>query len=153
MKILIFSDSHRSTSDMRFILMKEGRPDAIIHLGDGSADLNTLAELTGGIPVYQLQGNCDYPSPDTPVRLISYFEDVKFIACHGHSYNVKAGLSALYFAAKEAECDLALFGHTHTPFNEVSDGIRFFNPGSVASGRYGVLTVNGKTFTLTAKTY
>ncbi len=151
MKIIILSDSHRNTEAVREILCNENHFDAIIHLGDGAADLSGMHSLTSGIPVYSIRGNCDYYADDCPLKLISYFENVKFIACHGHEYNVKYGLSGLYFAAKEYECNLALFGHTHTPFDEDSDGIRFFNPGSASDGRYGVLTVKGADFSIAAK--
>ncbi len=153
MKVIIISDSHRNTGTLRGILLKEGRADAILHLGDGAADLYEMRDILGNAAVYQLQGNCDYYTSDLPVRLISDFGNIRFLACHGHSYNVKSGLSSLYFAAKEAECRLAFFGHTHTPYDATSEGVRLFNPGSAANGKYGVLTVNDGTYSLVSKTY
>ena len=44
--------------------------------------------------------------------------------------------------------DVIVFGHSHSPVNELRDGILFFNPGSPTDkifakyNSYGILTIN-----------
>ena len=52
--------------------------------------------------------------------------------------------------SKFEKIDAIIFGHTHTPKNEVMDGILFFNPGSI-TGKYpaqhktfGILEIDKK---------
>ncbi len=147
MKVLIISDSHRSQL-LTDILKKERNADIILHLGDGSPDMLDTGEYTGGKPVYTLKGNCDLSSYNFPAKLISFAGKAKFFACHGHAYNVKEGLSALFYAAKEAECAFAFYGHTHIPHIEKYEDVTLFNPGAVMNGRYGIMEINGDSITL-----
>lgn len=146
-KVLILSDSHRSGL-VNDILKKERNSDIFIHLGDGGSDMFDTGEFTGGKPVYNVKGNCDTASYGFPEKLISYFGSVKFYACHGHNHNVKNGLSALFYAAKQEQCTLALFGHTHIALNEEYEDVILFNPGSAMNGRYGILEISGDKMTL-----
>lgn len=146
MKIIIVSDSHSYVSNLETILEEEKDFSAIIHLGDGAKDLRFISSYTDGKPVYSIKGNCDYGDDALPLRFISFFDKVKFFACHGNTYNVKTSLISLFYAAKEYDCKLALYGHTHKAHKETTEGICLFNPGSVANGSYGVLKVNGENF-------
>ncbi len=148
MKVLIVSDSHGFTSKLREIIEKENDFDMLIHLGDGSNDICAVNELIAYKPVHQIKGNCDLSSYNLSLRFISYIDDLKFIACHGHSYNVKNDLSALFYAAKEYECRFAFYGHTHIPSYEEAENVILFNPGSVMNGCYGVLKTCGNRFSL-----
>ena len=47
----------------------------------------------------------------------------------------------LFERAKEKGADIALFGHTHTPFYEYRENIHLFNPGSVANSEYGIIDI------------
>lgn len=148
MKVLIISDSHGFSSMLRDILTKENNCDMIIHLGDGGTDMFEMNDITAGKPVYQVKGNCDMSVYNFSPVIISYIDRFKFIACHGHTYNVKSDLDALFFAAKEHECNFAFFGHTHHPLYEEAEDVILFNPGSVMNGRYGILETNGDKFSL-----
>ena len=148
MKAVIVSDSHGNTEILERILASEMNTDCIIHLGDGA---NDLSGLTGRLPVYQLKGNCDPSFFSFPEKLITCIGRIKFFACHGHLLDVKYGLTKLYYSAKQDECRIALFGHTHIPFNEESDGIVFFNPGCAYKGSYGILETKGEAFSLKHK--
>ena len=99
-------------------------------------------EFTQNIPVYQCQGNCDSSFYDFSPEIIFTLSSKKIFACHGHRYNVKSGLNTIYFAAKEKEADLCLYGHTHIPNNEYYAGIHLFNPGAVKDGRYGIIEID-----------
>ena len=150
MKVIIVSDSHSYTSNLEAVFEAENSFSAVIHLGDGASDMKYISRYTDGKPVYQLKGNCDYYG-DSLKRFISFFDELKFFACHGDAYNVKTTLISLMYAAKEYECQLVLYGHTHRAHKEFFDGMCFFNPGSVANGEYGVLEVKGKSFEITHK--
>lgn len=156
MKVLIISDSHGFTSGLRRIFEVEPDFDMLIHLGDGGANLDSFGEYIGNKPIYKIKGNCDlsiydFGTNDYPERLISWAGDIKFFACHGHLYGVKNGLTALYYAAKEQNCEVAFFGHTHIPYNEEYGNIRLFNPGTASKCQYGLMEVKGKNFTLEHK--
>ena len=151
MKAVIVSDSHGNSEILERIFSAERNTDCIIHLGDGSDDLMRLNSCTGRIPVYQLKGNNDSSFYNFSPKLITYMGNIKFFACHGHLLDVKYGLTKLYYAAKEHECRIAFFGHTHIPLRDESDDITFFNPGCAYKGHYGVLETKGDKFTLTHK--
>jgi putative phosphoesterase len=68
----------------------------------------------------------------------------RFFFTHGHVYDVKYGLYRLDLAAREYQADIALFGHTHVPYEEYADGLYLFNPGSLGhGGTYGYVDVVG----------
>ena len=58
MKILVFSDSHRSMDGM-YKAVDKHNPDQIIHLGDYLRDAERLADVYDEIPVCRVPGNCD----------------------------------------------------------------------------------------------
>ena len=148
MKTLIVSDSHGNSRIIERIMAAEPNIDCVIHLGDGADD---LTGLTGYLPSYQLKGNNDPSFFGFPQKLVTYIGNIKFFACHGHLLDVKYGLTKLYYSAKQDECRLALFGHTHIPFTEEGDGVTLFNPGCAYKGWYGILETKGDSFTLTHK--
>ena len=57
---------------------------------------------------------------------------------------MKSGLDSLRYAAEEQNADIVLFGHTHMPFESYMDGRRFFNPGALRDGRYGLLDITSR---------
>lgn len=111
------------------------RPDMIIHLGDHSSDCDVLRSEFPGIPLYSVRGNCDLGSsaPDTDYVQVG---PVKVFITHGHLYNVKWSVLQLAYAAREADCGVAMFGHTHDPFNEEFSGVRLLNPGTAGQGHF-----------------
>lgn len=131
-KAAIFSDTHRRTALM-VEAVRRSRPDMIIHLGDHSADCAVLREEFPGTPLYSVRGNCDFAS-DAPDSDIVQIGPLKAFITHGHLYNVKWSLLQLAYAAHEAGCDLALFGHTHVPLEDNFSGVRLINPGSAGMG-------------------
>ena len=148
MKAVIVSDSHGNSKILEKIFSAERNTDCIIHLGDGSDDLMGLSAYTGRIPVYQLKGNNDPSFYNYPTKLITSLGSIKFFACHGHLLDVKYGLTKLYYAARQDDCRVAFYGHTHIPSVEESDNITLFNPGCAYKGQYGVFVTDGESFTL-----
>ena len=53
-------------------------------------------------------------------------------------------MDSLVYAAQEAGCQLALFGHTHIPYHEDVGGVKVVNPGTAGKGRsltWALLTI------------
>lgn len=151
MDFLIFSDSHGKRRAMETAIgLQIKKPDAIFFLGDG---LNDIADRVDGIPVICVRGNCDWSIGTRSVReeeTVS-FEGHRIFLTHGHRYAAKSGLGAMIRAAEERGADVVLYGHTHRPALETiqtgSEGrtVTFFNPGSIAEGSFGTLTLTSDT--------
>lgn len=152
-KVLIVSDSHGKSKNVKEAIGKE-KPDMLIHLGDIEDDPEKLRRWLDertkkSIPAIFIQGNCDrYMSSDvnSALKQVAMFElnDHKFFCCHGHVQGVNYGLENLMYTAIENGCDIAMYGHTHTPFNDVFDGfgdagesVHILNPGSISLPRGG----------------
>lgn len=144
MKLLVFSDSHGETEPMRLAMRRE-RPDAVLHLGDHAADAFALAQEYYATSVAYVRGNCDFSFPPCAETYRRTLEGVTIFACHGHRYGVKSSLLALSYAAREQGAALALFGHTHGPYLETSEGLTLLNPGACGGRRptYAVVELRG----------
>ena len=71
-------------------------------------------------------------------------DNTKIYATHGYVEKVKFGLFDLEERAKNENCGLVLFGHTHQPTKQYKDGVYYFNPGSIKEGFYGVVDITEK---------
>ena len=150
MILLVFSDSHGTTYGMDEAIEKEEVINGIIFCGDVAADATYLRKRYPNIPICAVCGNNDYFCDDPYVRMPTY-DGIKMYVTHGHKERVKSGFSTLLFLAKQNECSVCLFGHTHQALVETVDGITLINPGSFRSsnGTYAKLEItDGK---LTAK--
>ncbi|MBQ8747306.1 MAG: metallophosphoesterase family protein [Clostridia bacterium] len=162
MKILVFSDSHGRTDGIRrAIEAHRADTDLIYFLGDGVWDIAEVLADFPSIPAVVLRGNWDSPTAvlacgmETAEGDIRMLDGVRIFALHGHTVGVKFGLEDYLARAAKAGASLALFGHTHQPYNHAekaafgpNERILFFNPGSVGKGSpctYGVIyIVNGQ---------
>ncbi len=141
MKILVLSDSHGCMEYMRRAVQKE-QPDLICHLGDCAMDAVQLSQEYFQIPFLSVPGNCDFPDSQTPLVRITQEAGVKIFLTHGHRYGVKSSLLRLELAAKEAGCQVAIFGHTHVPYCQKAGGLWLLNPGACQTRlRYGVIII------------
>ncbi len=156
-KLIIMSDTHGGSKGVEQIAPLVAENDYIVHLGDGVGDVR---ELTKEYPdkVYACAGNCDFFSP-LPDEGILEVERARIFYCHGHKYGVKRDLYALAQAAKEKDCDVALYGHTHVARIDKIDGVTLINPGTFRlptdiGGSYCYLVVhkNEVTPTIVGKT-
>ena len=134
-KIVVVSDSHGSKSAIEEMLSIE-KPDMLVFLGDGLRDLENIS-----IPTKAVSGNCDLFSFE-PIVDIFNINNIKCLITHGQKFFVKNGLYALIKEAKELNVNIAMFGHTHEPYNETIDDILFLNPGSFKNRSYVVLNIN-----------
>ncbi len=158
MTILVFSDSHGWTGNLLRAAKAQSRiPDAVLHLGDGAADILLLTELFPGVPLYPVRGNCDpgyLPNGALPRERILKFENHSLYLCHGDLHSVSRGWDALVRDARAHDADIALYGHLHRaeeryfPASEEGSAVRIFSPGSISMPRdgspsFGVLLLDG----------
>jgi hypothetical protein len=143
-KWLIVSDTHGDLEELNAIIKYLSPLDGIIHLGDHAWDVDHL-EFSGGI--LRVRGNTDRHDKSQWHQEMRIFNKT-FYLTHGHREHVKFGLDKLYYTAMERQVDYVLFGHTHIPYDETVEGIRFFNPGSLTRprkgnfGTFGVLEIS-----------
>lgn len=117
MKLLVFSDSHGRMEPMRSVLRKHAdTTDAVLHLGDGAAEVLTLRAEFPGLPIYAVCGNCDsFTYADYGImedQLLTVGTHTLYL-CHGHRFGVGGGTAALAAYAAYRGADIALYGHTH----------------------------------------
>lgn len=145
MRIGVVGDSHGNKHDLLAAVHGMGAVDAILHTGDHFTD-GTYIETLCGVKVYGVVGNCDLPALGESEMLLE-FDGKKIFLTHGHRYNVKWGVNALFYKGLEVGADMVVFGHTHSPMNAEDDGVILFNPGSVNSPRgtadktYGIIEI------------
>lgn len=143
--IVVISDTHgnRRVIDNLHGVLEES--DYIIHLGDTSAD---GAYIKSKYPdkTYLVNGNCD-PVKLGENELVLQIENVKIFATHGHLYSAKHTLSKLAAKAKELNCEVVLYGHTHKADEREIDGVMLINPGTASKysqKSYSYLVVNDR---------
>lgn len=141
MKIIVVSDTHGSYRNFQKVMQLNRNADIVVHCGDSRDEVDQIKMEYPDKMYYTVKGNCDF---GTMLPLTEEFtvEGVRFLITHGHLFNVKYGLLDLRMAAKEKGAQVVLFGHTHYATDEVVDGVRYFNPGSLGYGKsFGVIEV------------
>lgn len=148
MKIAIVSDTHGNWPVVAEAIRAEGEIDYLMFLGDYAGDGHQL-EKTLQVPAYIVCGNCDGFCSDAEEQLIE-LGGWRFFICHGHRYNAKQTLQALYYRGLEQQADFVLYGHTHQAVYE-EGAVTLINPGAVSSmnlrfdtASWGLLTLSDK---------
>ncbi len=143
-KLVVVSDNHGNQQILKTIKDVESDADYYIHCGDSEADLKE--ELDGYICV---KGNRDNLHLDIPREYKMVIENVNVYITHGigfRSFNYKA---AMHEALKKNNCQLLLYGHTHTPIFMQDGSYTYINPGSICRPRngskcsYAIVTIDG----------
>lgn len=152
-KIGVISDTHmpaRASSLPKKIFEYFKDVDLIVHAGDLET-LKVLDELKKiNENVIAVHGNMD---PDDvasklPSKSIIKINNFKIGLIHG--YGPPDGIRGRILKEFNEKLDCIVFGHTHSPFNEVKNNILFFNPGSPTDTVFtninsiGILKVNDK---------
>ncbi|MDD3411323.1 MAG: YfcE family phosphodiesterase [Eubacteriales bacterium] len=144
MRVIAISDSHGSRANVNDALVmaqQRGKIDACVFLGDGLRDYEDAKPILRAenldILLYAVRGNCDLGAFDAPLTEVFTLAGCRFFATHGHAYGAKHGMERLFFAAREEQAKVCLFGHTHYPMLERQHDVLFLNPGSVAERRAG----------------
>ena len=136
MRIVIISDSHRRSGNIRKILDEQQNARHVFFLGDVTGDIEDLIKVYSDKVFHIVSGNCDifssYPSSN-----ISEVAGHRIFFTHGHTLGVKYGTDRLISAARAADCDIALYGHTHISKILYEDGMYVVNPGSCSEPREG----------------
>ena len=146
MKIVVVSDTHRKFAVLDEIVNRNMDADLFIHLGDGENEFRDVRNLHPEKAMVYVQGNCDFGTYK-PVQMPTVC-GYKIFCCHGHCQDVHSGLERLVYDAKQNDCKIALYGHTHLYRTEVIDGVFIMNPGSPDSPRnrnkpsYGVIEIS-----------
>ena len=143
MKILIITDSHGNTNKIYDIISQES-PNIIIWTGDHSWDGEECSFAFPDIKFYIVRGNCDIFDRKFNDNEIFDIDGIKIFITHGHRYNGKKEMYTLEAIAEKYDVDAVCFGHTHIPYYEEKNGIKYFNPGALKDNRYGVLLIENK---------
>jgi putative phosphoesterase len=116
--------------------------DLIVHAGDftGKSLLDKLKNFGNFEGVY---GNMDSFSvkEELPEKLVLKLKGFKVGVIHPSEGGSPFGLK-YKIKQKFMDIDAIIFGHTHSPKNELDDGILYFNPGSIT----GKFPARHKTF-------
>lgn len=150
MKIIVMSDTHRSYAPVEKIIRLHGDADLFIHLGDGESEIERVLSGHPGLAdrFRYVRGNCDHGSFAEKTAFIDA-DGHRILATHGHDYQVRFTLELLKQAADENNCDIVLFGHTHSRYNSYENGKYIMNPGSASCPRdgnwpsYGIIEIMG----------
>lgn len=136
MKIAVVSDTHGSIDKVLNVLKNIKNLELIIHLGDYVDDSRKIQEEIK-LDVICVRGNCDYRDTDIELEKIIEICGKKIFMTHGHNYDVKNGVSKLFYRGKELNADIILFGHSHMSTKVEHEGILILNPGSPQEPRNG----------------
>lgn len=128
-KVLILSDSHGLTNELKQIKEKHGL-EYMIHCGDSELDLDSQ-EMEG---FFKVAGNCDLDTRYPEEQTIE-IDKVKILAVHGHLHNVKQNLLTAGYRAEELGAQVICFGHTHVAGAQQLNDQLFINPGSIRQPR------------------
>ena len=139
MKILVFSDSHRSLSGM-YSAIEAHQPDQVIHLGDLQRDAEELTYAYPRLPICMVPGNCDGWTME-PLKKQIALGGKQILLSHGHLWGVKRSYDAAVADARAVGADILLFGHTHKALcRQLEDGLWMLNPGASRSS-YGLILI------------
>ena len=147
MKLLVISDTHGHVDRALRLLPLFKDLDAIIHLGDFLRDADRIQQNTD-VKVISVGGNCDGVTSKKEAMKTIDSPFGPLLITHGHLHGAKNGIDKLLYQAAECEAKAVLFGHTHTPFYGVFDGVALINPGSLSlphhqeQGTYAVLNID-----------
>ena len=147
MMAFVFSDSHGDRLGLRQLIEagweRYGLPTHYLHCGDGAGDLQAAIPLIRmrheDYQMMQVRGNCDFHFSLQEDAELS-INGCRIYMTHGHHYGVKSSLYLLDEAARERQCSIALFGHTHQPTMEMRS-VLMLNPGAAQDGRMLALEI------------
>ena len=136
MQIVVISDSHGHGTVVDKIIRKESAAEIVVFLGDVVGDIEDLQYEYTDKKFVIVSGNGDFFST-APYTSVFKVGDIGVFATHGHTLRVNYGPGELIKAAKQSDCKVALYGHTHVPYIGYEDGVHIVNPGSCSRTRDG----------------
>ncbi|MBP3398721.1 MAG: YfcE family phosphodiesterase [Erysipelotrichaceae bacterium] len=129
LKLVVVSDNHGRLEPVLEVLNKHQHADGYYHCGDFEIPLAYLNQFA------VVCGNNDYA--DVPMSLIVNTPRHRILVLHGHRYATMFSIERLVQKAKAERCNMVFYGHTHVFNDQIVDGIRFINPGSLSHNRDG----------------
>lgn len=132
MLIVIASDTHRANH--RLLELEQMYPQASLYIfaGDYGDDPTRYDHWIGVL------GNNDYFFTDRmPMQRVILAGDHRIYLCHGHQHGYTNREWNIAAAAKERDCDIAVYGHSHVASVKEVDGVLLINPGSLYRSRDG----------------
>ena len=132
-KVGVVSDTHlRAAEDLPSKLLSALREvDLILHAGDlvSLTVLDGLKKIASQVKV--VWGNMDPPEvkrvlPKKEIILIKQFR-IGLTHGSGAPFNLVQSVKEEF---ENEQLDCIVYGHSHSPYNEVRQGILYFNPGS-----------------------
>ena len=148
MKLIVTSDTHSEILP-QVLLDDIVRADLLVHVGD-FCDLDVYNHLKGLKVIRAVYGNMDGLDLRgiLPRKAIFKCEQVVIGLFHGEGGSDKM-LERVKASFLRDKVDVVVFGHSHQAFNQVLDGVLYFNPGSPTDlirapfRSYGILDING----------
>lgn len=126
-KIVVISDTHgnlQAIDKMAQIILES---DFVFHLGDHFDDMKNYAHVLGD-KLYRVHGNCDW---GTQKDIVVKIDKQRIFATHGDLYGAKRGTTKLVEKAKQENCSVVFYGHTHVAEIKKQDGVLLVNPGTL----------------------
>ncbi|MCX8084581.1 MAG: YfcE family phosphodiesterase [Calditerrivibrio sp.] len=153
MQVLIISDTHVDSIQKLPPVLISLFPscDAVIHAGD-IVGLNTYEEMKKLNPkLYAVAGNMDASYGVLEHTLRIDLGQMRIGITHGHIYtNLYNGLMYDF-----NDCNMVIFGHTHSPYFRKENNLWLLNPGSTFKNRwktknsYAILKIYNNDFRVT----
>ena len=135
-KIGVVSDTHGYIESTVKALRTIDNLDFIIHLGDYISDAKSIEKQMDKEVIY-VKGNCDVLETDAQEDRILEIKGRRIFITHGHKYDVKNGVTKLFFKGKELKADIILYGHSHMSTKIIHEDVLILNPGSPNEPRSG----------------
>ena len=138
MKIGVIADTHINSSSRSLpesVHRAFENVEMILHAGDVLIE-EVLIELRAIAPVIAVTGNND------SFEMFSKYGKRRIIEVMGKKIGLVHGFGRgrtyinAYSEFMDDEIDCVVYGHSHTPHNEIIDGMLFFNPGSATQRRF-----------------
>lgn len=151
-QIVLCSDSHRTVEPLLYLRKKYAHADYFVHCGDSELP----KEMLEGFAC--VGGNNDMYG-EYPDHLALSIGSHRIYVTHGHRDMILGHLELLVKKAKNNQCDIVCYGHSHVADVEVIDGITCLNPGSIWHNRdgsmpsYMVVTLEDNSITWEKKVY
>lgn len=134
--VAVISDSHipeRAGAIPPSFRQRVADADHVIHAGDFTdpATLGTVRELAGD-RLTAVYGNMDPRNLDLPAVATVDIGGMAFVVTHGTGDLETYERRVAEVVREQADADaIGIAGHTHEVLDEVVDGVRLLNPGSV----------------------
>jgi putative phosphoesterase len=145
-RLAVVADTHGTPDPRASKLLREARPDAILHAGD-IGDLAVLDGLDAIAPTLAVRGNIDVRASDLPdALLVDVVDDgesvLRLFMTHIAVYGPKLRADVAKLATVE-HAAVVVCGHSHVPFIGRDKGLVVFNPGSIGPRRFHLPIVFG----------